>query len=207
MPIYCINSQQVNFIPENTPIASKIGSVSCITNYTLKPISYSISQTTNYFAINKDNGEIYLQQSLMNMNSQTLPLSISCTNEMTSDNCVIEFSIMPMISPQPIWIFPNVQNFEQCIIVREPLDINSLVTTVRAELSIPDQNSIQYSFVDQGCLTDRVFEFYIKSTDSGQIYVGKKLNRSVNLFREVFELCINKFIKKNNNLFFYKSLL
>lgn len=66
------------------------------------------------------------------------------------------------------------------------MEINSLITTVRAELSSQDlnQNNIQYSFVDQGCLTDRAYEFQMKSS-TGQIYLAKKLNRSVNLFREV----------------------
>lgn len=52
---------------------------------------------------------------------------------------------------------------------------------------MPDasQNSILYSFVDQGCLTDRVLEFQIKSSDIGQIFLAKKLNRTSNLFREV----------------------
>lgn len=61
-----------------------------------------------------------------------------------------------------------------------------MITTVRAELSSLDlnQNNIQYSFVDQGCLTDRAYEFQMKSS-TGQIYLAKKLNRSVNLFREV----------------------
>lgn len=124
----------MNFIPENTPITSKIGSVSCLTNYTTKPISYTLSQQSNYFGINKDTGEIYLQQSLMNMVSVSQSISISCSNGMTSDTCSIQFSVMPSISSQPVWVFPNVNNFEQCLVIREvfiyfylkyyPLDIN-----------------------------------------------------------------------------------
>ncbi len=111
-------------------------------------------------------------------------------------------------------IFCNVNSVlfnKNILLIIQNLDINSLVTTVRAELTFPEwsQNNIQYSFVDQGCLTDRVFEFQIKSSFFGQIYLIKKLNRSINLFREVNVFYIKSEFQFNFKFFFFvlKSLL
>ena len=69
--------------------------------------------------MNKDTGDIILSQSVASMNYQTQSLDISCSNGLRSDLCTLKFTVIPVVTPQPVWIYPNIFNFQQCIIIRE----------------------------------------------------------------------------------------
>lgn len=62
--------------------------------------------------------------------------------------------------------------------------LGDLVLIAKALVSDTSSNII-YSFVNDGVMTDSIYEFKFKNQLSGEIYLAKSLNRSTVIQREV----------------------
>jgi hypothetical protein len=69
--------------------------------------------------LNKYTGEITLSQPLTDMLYSTITVDISCSNVLSSDRCLLKFTIIPALNPQPVWKYPSIHNFEQCITIKD----------------------------------------------------------------------------------------
>jgi len=60
-----------------------------------------------------------------------------------------------------------------------------LVINLKATVRETSKSSIEYAFVYNGSLTNKVYEFIIRNSTGGEIYLKKSLNTSIGYFREV----------------------
>jgi hypothetical protein len=66
--------------------------------------------------------------------------------------------------------------------------VNSLITQIQA--SSPDNSPIEYAFVNQGIMTNTIYEFRIETLEKnnctyGVISLAKNFNTTGNYYREV----------------------
>jgi hypothetical protein len=65
------------------------------------------------------------------------------------------------------------------------LPVGSVVAKVQAMIPNQYNSTLSYSFLRDGLLSNELFEFEIKNTFSGQIFLKRKLNVTVSTIREV----------------------
>ena len=78
-----------------------------------------IQKDSNYFTVNQVTGEIILTQAVGSLTYETLNLDVVCSNGLRTDSCSAKFTIFPAPVPRPVWIYPNVYNFEECLTIKQ----------------------------------------------------------------------------------------
>ena len=74
------------------------------------------------FSVNSDNGEIFLEKNLKKFDlDNTKVLKIQCSNGFEKNTCYVNLEMVstPNEYMRPIWLKPNPNNFNQCILIRE----------------------------------------------------------------------------------------
>ncbi len=82
------------------------------------------------FSVNSANGEIFLEKKLKKFDlDNTKVLKIQCSNGIEKNTCYVNLEMVstPNEYMRPIWLKPNPNNFNQCILIREVIIIHKLI--------------------------------------------------------------------------------
>jgi hypothetical protein len=77
------------------------------------------------FSVNSDNGEIILEKTLKKFDLiNNKLLKIQCSNGIDTNTCHVNLDMVstPNEYTRPVWLRPNPNNFNQCILLKEVID-------------------------------------------------------------------------------------
>lgn len=113
-------------------------------------------------------------------------MKIKCSNGLYSAICPLELQVIPDTDLKPIWIYPNLNFFYECIVIDDTFQLGrySLISQVQAYS--PGFSNIEYAFVKNNYLRSYIYEFKIENDGKyGRIVLNENIDRKVNLYREV----------------------
>ena len=149
-------------------------------------MEYQITERSDYFQIDKSTGVLSVANELKYKNISAQNLLIKCSNGFNTAICPLELQIISDRDLKPIWIYPNLNYFHECIVIDDSVHLGrySLITQVQAYS--PGFSKIEYAFVNQNYLRNFIYEFKIENDGKyARIVLNENINRRVNLIREV----------------------